>query len=164
MKLSSKMEVCLGNRNERSVRIYYEKAKDPEIRKRLPQKAQTVEEAIRDYKETLKPDASSYGKTILADGIYVGDIWCYCIDKDEEPNAMLSFCIFEKAYWSGGIATKAVALFLDELRNKIGLKTIGAFVYLDNVASIRVLEKSGFVKIEEFDEEGRRSGYYQYSI
>ena len=156
------LEVCLGNRTVETVKIYFDKANQPEIKAVLPQKVQTVEEALEDYKETLLPNASSYGRTIIANGNYVGDIWCYCVDANEKPNAMLSYCIFEKAFWSQGIATEAVAMFLKEIRAKYALSTIGAFTFSENLASIRVLEKNGFAEIEEFSEEGRDSKYFQY--
>ena len=157
-------EICLGNRTAGTVSTYFEKANQPEIKAVLPQKAQTVEEALADYEETLHPNANSYGRTIIANENYIGDIWCYCIDADEEPNAMLSYCIFEKAYWSQGIATETVAMFLKEVRAKYTLNSIGAFTFSDNLASIRVLEKSGFTELEEFSEEGRDSKYFQYTF
>ena len=157
------MDICLGNRTAETVRVYFEKANQPEIKAVLPQKAQTVEDALADYRATILPNASSYGRTIIANGNYIGDIWCYCIDINEEPNAMLSYCIFEKAYWSQGIATEAVAMFLKEIRVKYALHTIGAFTFSDNLASIRVLEKNGFSEVEEFSEDGRSSKYYQYT-
>ena len=156
-------EVCLGDRTAETVRLYFEKANQPEIQAVLPQKARTVEEALEDYEKTLRPNARSYGKTVIANGNYIGDIWCYCMDAHEEPNAMLSYCIFEKAYWSQGIATKAVAMFLKEVRARFALRTIGAFTFSDNLASIRVLEKNGFTEIEEFSEDGRDSKYFQYT-
>lgn len=156
------MDICLGNRTAETVRIYFEKANQPEIKAVLPQKAQTVEEALDDYRETLLPNAVSYGRTIIVNGNYIGDIWCYCMDKNEEPNAMLSYCIFEKAYWSQGIATEAVTMFLKEIQEKYALSTIGAFTFSENLASIRVLEKNGFVELEAFSEDGRDSKYLQY--
>ena len=155
------MGICLGDRTAGTVRIYFRKANQPEIKAGLPQKAQTVEEALEDYRKTLLPDAKSYGKTIIANGNYIGDIWCYCIDLNQNPNAMLSYCIFEKAYWSQGIATAAVALFLKELRAKYEVNSIGAFTFADNPASIRVLEKNGFIVLEEFSEDGRDSKYLE---
>ena len=143
--------------------MYFEKANQPEIKAVLPQKAQTVEEALEDYGKTLLPDARSYGRTIVVNGNYIGDVWCYCIDMDEEPNAMLSYCIFEKAYWSQGIATEAIAMFLKEVRSKYALSTMGAFTFSDHLASIRVLEKNGFVELETFSEGGRDSKFFQYT-
>ena len=156
-------EIRLGDRTAETVRIYFEKAQQPEIKAVLPQKARTVEEALADFRATLLPNAASYGRTIIADGQYIGDIWCYCMDINEEPNAMLSYCIFEKAYWSQGIASKAVEIFLKEVRVKFALRTIGAFTFSDNLASVRVLEKNGFTEMEEFSEDGRDSKYFQYS-
>ncbi|CBK74650.1 hypothetical protein CIY_19280 [Butyrivibrio fibrisolvens 16/4] len=102
------MNITLEKRTADSVRTYFEKAKRPEIKQVLPQKAKTVEEALADYEQTLLPDAQSFGQTVYVDGKYVGDVWCYCIDMDDEPNCMLSFCIFELEYWNKGIATTAV--------------------------------------------------------
>lgn len=157
------MNISLRNRTDETVKIYFEKANRPEIEKVLPQKAQTVEEALEDYRASLLPGAGSHGKTIYVDENYIGDIWCYCIDVHEEPNAMLSYCIFEKTYWSQGIATEAVTMFLKEIQDRYKLRTIGAFTFSENLASIRVLEKNDFDLIEEFSEDGQDSKYFQYA-
>ena len=155
------MVITLGERTAETVRIYFEKANRPEIKKVLPQKAKTVEEALADYEKTRLPGATSFGQTILADGRYVGDIWCYCIDMEDEPNCMVSFCIFELESWSKGIATAALKLFIEAIRAKYGVKTIGAFTYANNLASISVLEKNGFSVMEEFEENCVLSKYLQ---
>ena len=156
------MEIQLKERTQETVAIYFEKAQNPKIKKSLPQKAQSLEEAVNDYKKTLLPGATSYGKTIWVDEIYVGDIWCYCIDLEEEPNAMLSYCIFEESFWNKGIATSAVEIFLQEILIKYQLTSIGAFTYASNIPSIRVLEKNQFLTREEFIEDGLASVYLQY--
>ena len=155
------MVITLGERTAETVRIYFEKANRPEIKKVLPQKAKTVEEALADYEKTRLPGATSFGQTILADGRYVGDVWCYCINMDDEPNCMVSFCIFEMESWSKGIATAALKLFIEAIRTRYGVKSIGAFAYANNLASIRVLEKNGFSVMEEFEEDGVWSEYLQ---
>ena len=155
------MVITLGERTAETVRIYFEKANRPEIKKVLPQKAKTVEEALADYEKTRLPGATSFGQTILADGRYVGDIWCYCINMEDEPNCMVSFCVFELESWSKGIATAALKLFIEAIRAKYGVKTIGAFTYANNLASISVLEKNGFSVMEEFEENGVLSKYLQ---
>ncbi len=70
-----------------------------------------MEEALEDYYKTLLPGAASYGRTIWRNDTYVGDIWCYCIDPSGEPNAMISYCIFDSAFVGLGIATQALKLF-----------------------------------------------------
>lgn len=47
------MNISLRNRTDETVKIYFEKANRPEIKKVLPQKAQTVEEALEDYRASL---------------------------------------------------------------------------------------------------------------
>ena len=156
------MIVTLENRTADSVKTYFEKANRPEIKQVLPQKAKTVEEALTDYEKTLLPNAGSFGQTVYVDGKYVGDVWCYCIDKNDEPNCMLSFCIFELKYWSMGIATTAVKMFIQNICARYHVKSIGAFTFADNQASIRVLEKNGFIVMGEFEEDGVLSKYLQF--
>ncbi len=155
------MEITLDERTAETVRIYFERSQQPEIKAMLPQKAKTVEEALQDFRDTLLPTAASFGRIIRADGIYVGDVWCYCIDPADAPNAMLSFCVFDPAFRNRGTATWAVALFLREIREKYRIGSVGAFTYSENGASRRVLEKNGFSAVEEFVEDGRASWYYE---
>ena len=156
------MLITLEKRTVDTVTTYFEKSNRPEIKQVLPQKAKTLEEALEDYEKTLLPDASSFGQTIYVNGRYIGDVWCYCVDMEEEPNCMVSFCIFEPEYWSKGIATTALNLFIQNIRIKFGIKTIGAFAFSNNYASIKVLEKNGFAVMEEFEEDGVLSKYLQF--
>lgn len=154
--------IRLCDRTEETVKVYFEKSKYEEIKRFLPQKANSVEEALEDYKRTLLPNATSFGKTIWLDEKYIGDIWCYCIDKNGTPNAMISYCVFDKKYWKKGIATEALRLFIKEIEECFQLKSFGAFTYSENVASIHVLEKNGFKLIETLVEDNVESKYYQY--
>ena len=158
------MTVELKERTESHVRTYFVRTRDPEIQARIPQTAEAVEQAVADFEKTLLPGATSFGRTIYVDGSYVGDIWCYCIDLQEEPNAMVSYCLFEKAFWNKGVCTEALRQFELETVPRFGLKSLGAFTYCDNISSIRVLEKNGFAKMEEFMEGGRLSVYCQKEI
>lgn len=158
------MNVTLGRRTAETAAIYFEKTSNAAIRKVLPQKAQTVEEAVADFYASKRPGASSYGRTILAAGQYVGDVWCYCIDPGGTPNAMVSYCVFERALWGQGVASKALNMFLSEIAGKYGFKTVGAFTYSSNLPSIRVLEKNGFRRVEELVEDGVSSQYFQLDL
>ena len=155
------MNITLHARTAETVAIYFEKAQQPEIRRMLPQKAKSMEEALKDFAKSQLPGAASYGRTIHADGKYVGDVWIYAIDTDDTPNAMLSYCILDMELWGAGVATEAVRLFLEEITAKFCLTTVGAFTYAENADSIRVLEKNGFILVEEFTEDGVVSRYYQ---
>lgn len=76
-------------------------------------------------------------------------------------NAMISYCIFDKVYWRKGIATEALRMFLAEIVEKFGLKSVGAFTYSANESSIKVLLKNGFIDAETFVEDGIESKYFQ---
>ena len=159
------MEITLGVRTAETAALYFERtSSSPSIRKTLPQKARTVDEAVADFYDTQKPAASSFGRTILADGRYVGDVWCYCIDPADTPNAMVSCCVFEQDLWNLDVASTSLGLFLGEIGPKFGLSTVGAFTFADNLPSIRVLEKNGFTLVEEFTEDGVLSRYYQRNL
>lgn len=155
------MTVELRERTEAHVRIQYEKIRDPEIWAMIPMTEKTLEQTLADYEKTLLPGAASYGRTIYVDGVYVGDIWCYGIDLEEEPNAMVGYCLFEKSLWGRGVATEALKQFQEIAVPRFGLKTMGGIAYCTNKASLRVLEKNGFKKVEEFAEDGVLSAYYQ---
>ena len=158
------MIVSLHQRTEAHVRTYFQRTQDVEIKEMLPSSAETVEDALAMFRHTQEPGADSFGRTVYADGVYVGDVWCYDIQQEEAPNAMLSYCLFDKACWGKGIATEAVRLFLAEIKARYAVNSVGAFAYADNAASLRVLEKNGFVCVEEFEEDGRRSGYWESAL
>ena len=66
------MKILLNDRTEETVRIYFEKSQQTEIKTMLPQKAKSVEEAVSDFYKTLLPDSTSYGRTIIVDNRYIG--------------------------------------------------------------------------------------------
>ncbi|MBD5501885.1 MAG: GNAT family N-acetyltransferase [Lachnospiraceae bacterium] len=157
------MKIELRDRTADTVITYFHQTRDPEVRKYLPQKAAAENEALADFEKTQQPGSTSYGRTIYVDGKYIGDIWCYCIGSDE-PNAMLSYCIFDKTYWDKGVATQAVQLFLGEIIGRFGIKSVGAFTYSANIGSIKVLRKTGFICAETFIEDGVESQYFQKGL
>lgn len=154
------MTITLQDRTEETAAVYFRRVHTPAIQRTLPQKAETLEEALAEFRKSREPGAKSYGRTIWADGTYVGDVWCYCMDPAGDPQAMVSYCVFEQELWGRGIAGKALGLFLKEVRERFGLERVGAFTFAANAASIRVLEKNGFRMEEDFVEDGVESRYY----
>ncbi len=151
----------LRSRTEAHVKEYYHRIQDAEIRRMIPLKDQSLEDALNDYYYSISPDSKSYGCTIYVDDIYVGDVWCYCIDLANTPHAMLSYCLFSKQYWGYGITTAAVKLFVKAIRKEYGITKIGAFTYTDNAASIGVLKNCDFQLVETFIENGVSSSYFE---
>ncbi len=79
-------------------------------------------------------------RTILSDGEVVGSILAY---KDEETPE-ISYWV-DKARWGQGITTAAVGQFLEEVTER----PLRARAVVDNVSSIRILERWGFERVGE---------------
>jgi len=156
------MNISLQARTRDHVKTFWEKTQDKEIQSMFPSSISCLEEALTLFGNSLQNNATSYGKVILVDGLYVGDIWCYGIDATHEKTAMLSIVIFDKSKWGLGIATTLIPSFLDEVFHRYPIHSIGAFTYASNQRSLRALQKSGFLSLETFIEDGIKSIYLEY--
>ena len=67
------------------------------------------------------------------------------MDPSGDPQAMVSYCLFQQSLQGRGAATEALRLFLDEIKDRFSLERVGAFTFTENTASIRVLEKNGYI-------------------
>lgn len=156
------IRVALIPRTAEHVRIYWKRIQDEEIRKRIPLQSLSLEETLAQFEASRRPGAGSFGMCIEADGVYVGDIWCYGIHGDDEKTAMLSFLIFEKSLWGKGAGSEAARLFCQEVLSRYGIRRLGAFTYAENIGSPKALEKAGFLEKERFLEEGKLSVYLEW--
>ena len=88
---------------------------------------------------------------------FVGTISIKKIDLVNKK-ADLGYWIGEQ-YWGRGIATECLKLIIDyAFSAELGLKRLCAYVFPENKASIRVLEKNGMNKIGEVNEYHKLSG------
>jgi ribosomal-protein-alanine N-acetyltransferase len=92
----------------------------------------------------------------------VGIVSLKNIDSDNKK-ANVGYWIGEQ-YWGNGLATESVALIINYAFSVLGLEEISAYVYSENKASIRVLEKNGMTKKEEVNEYNQMSGRYKNTI
>jgi len=144
------------------VKNFWEKSQDEEIERLFPFNRGTLSDAIKLYEESLKPGARSYGKIISVDNKYIGDVWCYGIDEVVEKLAFVSIVIFDKTYWGKGIGKTVLKQFCELIFDKYDVTKLCAFTYKHNEGSIRALESIGFKMIEEFEEDGVLSYYYEF--
>lgn len=93
------------------------------------------------------------------DSSLVGIISLKNIDLDNK-NANLGYWIGE-LYWGNGIASESVALVINHSFSVLGLEEVYAYVYSENKASMRVLEKNGMTKKGEANEYSKKLGRYQ---
>ncbi len=103
-------------------------------------------DAFDEHWERIRRDPATVVRTVLADGEPVGNVLAF----EESGRRVVGYRI-AREHWGRGIATGALAAFVDELVER----PLWATVAPGNAASVRVLEKCGFAlegEIEEGDE------------
>jgi ribosomal-protein-alanine N-acetyltransferase len=94
--------------------------------------------------------------------VFVGAISLKNIDLVNKK-ADLGYWIGEQ-YWGRGIATECVRLVIHYALSELELEEVSAYVFPDNKASIRVLEKNGMKKKGQVNEYHKISGRYRISL
>lgn len=84
---------------------------------------------------------NDYRCAILADGVYVGNI--YLTDIDGKA-ANYHIFIGNKEYWGKGVAKKASLLILDYAFNTLKLETVKLKVRKENTSAFMLYKKLGF--------------------
>ena len=130
--------IKLRDVREEDVAIFFEQQLDP-VANRMA--AFTVEDpadrlAFEDHWRRILADSAITIKTIMADGAVVGHIERF--ERFGLPE--ISYWL-GREFWGKGIATQALASFLDEVKER----PLFARAAKDNLASRRVLEKCGFL-------------------
>lgn len=85
--------------------------------------------------ERIRATPSVVTRTILADGAVVGSVLSY----QEEGRTEVTYWI-DRARWGKGIASAALATFIDLL----DVRPLRARAAADNIGSVKVLERCGF--------------------
>jgi RimJ/RimL family protein N-acetyltransferase len=119
--------------------IVYEHQLDPEATRMAAFPARGREAYLAHWAKILA-DETVGKKTILFDGQVAG----YIVSFEQDGDRNVGYWI-GRAYWGKGIATRALAAFLDHET----ARPLYARVAKQNVGSIRVLEKCGFVVCRE---------------
>ncbi len=114
---------------------------DDKVRK---QEKSWLKKVIANYK---KNNPEFYALAIILNKKLIGN----CIaEKFDLNNKTLEIGFWiGKDYWNKGNTTKALKIFLKEIVKKFKVKKVYAHCRKNNVASTRVLEKVGFVFINE---------------
>lgn len=100
--------------------------------------------AAFDARTRILADPETIIRTVLADGEIAGSVLVYGLGEEPEVSYWLG-----REFWGSGIATTALGIFLEE----VTVRPLAARVVKDNIRSLRVLERCGFVVV------GEGSGY-----
>ena len=133
--------VLLRDVEEGDLRVFFEHQLDQEATRMAAFPARSREAFLAHWNRILG-DESVIKKTILFEGEVAGNVVSFVHAGEREIGYWIG-----KEYWGMGVATQALAVFLD-LEER---RPLYAYVAKHNVASIRVLQKCGF---EASGEEG----------
>ncbi|MBI5565179.1 MAG: GNAT family N-acetyltransferase [Chloroflexi bacterium] len=127
--------VQLRNVIDSDLPIFFEQQNAPEANHMANFPARD-EAAFMAHWAKVRRDETNLLRTIVADDQVVGNIVCFEMNGQREVGYWLG-----RAYWGQGFATQALAAFLPEIEQR----PLYGYVAKHNRASIRVLEKCGFV-------------------
>ncbi len=96
------------------------------------------------------------------DGLKLGTCGFHCWDK-ANGCCDIGYDLFPD-YWGNGYMTEALQKILGFARVDMGVKLIHACIYPDNLASIRLAEKNGFVFQGKMQDEVFRGERYPHKI
>lgn len=114
--------------------IFYRHQAD-EAAARMAGFSSRTEEAHVTHWQKIMADADNILRTVVVDGAVAGNVVSFIMDGVREVGYWIG-----REFWGRGIATAAVAAFLEEVK----IRPLYAHVAKTNPGSMRVLEKCGF--------------------
>jgi RimJ/RimL family protein N-acetyltransferase len=133
---------------ESDLDTFYEQQREPEANRMALFPARDREAFDAHWKRVLADDTLTT-KTIVWEGRVAGNAGCWPQDGRRYVGYWLG-----REFWGKGLATRALAELADEVKER----PLHAWVARSNVASIRVLEKCGFVVVGERAEVDEKLG------
>ena len=124
---------------EADLPVFYDYERDPEASAMAAFPSRSRDAFMAHWARTLAND-SALTWTIVCDGEVAGNIGCW----EDDGRRLIGYWI-GREFWGRGLATQALA----ELLDVVDARPLHAYVVKSNVASIRVLDKCGFVKVGE---------------
>ena len=131
--------VRLRDVEDRDIDVFFDHQADPQAVEMAAFPARDHDQFAAHWAK-IRADETLLARTIVADGMVAGNIGSWPQDGQQ----LLGYWI-GREYWGRGVATRALALFVDE----VSIRPLYAHVAVHNVGSIRVLEKCGFQRDRE---------------
>jgi RimJ/RimL family protein N-acetyltransferase len=121
--------------------LFFEHQRDPEA-VRMAAFAARDRTAFMAHWAKIRADETTVLQTVVASDRVVGNV----VSWEESGIRAVGYWI-DRHVWGRGIATKALALFLDRVTSR----PLYGYVAVSNAGSIRVLEKCGFRQVTAND-------------
>ena len=126
--------VCLRRVEDRDLDVFFDHQADPKAVEMAAFPARDKEQFAAHWART-RADDTGVMRSIVADGMVAGNI----VSWQENGQRLLGYWV-GREYWGRGVATQALARFVDE----VSTRPLYAHVAVHNVGSIRVLDKCRF--------------------
>jgi len=120
--------------------IFFEHQIDPDAVRMAAFPARERDAFMTHWRTQILGNAANGAKTVLADGKVAGNV----VSWTQDGKRLVGYWI-GRGYWGNGIATRAVSEFLTHETTR----PIYAWVAEHHIASIRVLEKCGFLRCDD---------------
>ena len=133
--MSAQETVTLRDVTEADLPVFFEFQRDPVANEMAAFPARDREAFMEHWTSNIIGNDAGWNRTILLDGDVVG----YILSWTDAGDTLVGYWI-GREHWGKGVATRALALFLEEVETR----PLHAHVAKHNVGSIRVLEKCGF--------------------
>jgi RimJ/RimL family protein N-acetyltransferase len=134
-------DVRLRSVEDSDVDVFFDQQADPEATAMAAFPARDYERFAAHWAK-IRADDANILRTIVADGMVAGNICSW----PDDGQRLLGYWI-GREYWGRGVATQALARFVDEVSSR----PLHAHVATHNAGSIRVLEKCGFERDPELE-------------
>ena len=125
---------------ERDLETFYEHQTDPEATAMAVFGAREREPFMQHWHERILQNPENYARTITVDGQVAGNLLSWSMEGERYVGYWIG-----REFWGLGVATAGMQALVNEIEERplIGL------VVVTNIGSQRVLEKSGFTRIEK---------------
>ncbi len=118
--------------------IFFEHQRDPVAAEMAAFPSRDREPFMEHWTTRILNDERSIARTVLVDERVAGNVLCFDRGDKREVGYWIG-----REFWGQGVATRALSAFLSEVSER----PLYAGVAKHNVASVRVLEKCGFVVV-----------------
>lgn len=136
-----KSEVYIRDVEDGDLELFFEHQRDPESTEMAAFPARDRDRFLAHWAK-IRADETVSTQTIVVDGHVAGNVGSW----DQSGMRAVGYWI-DRAYWGRGVATRALARFLGQVKER----PLYAWVAAHNVGSIRVLQKCGFTQIAAED-------------
>ncbi len=127
-------EVYIRDVEDEDLEVFFEHQADPAATRMAAFPAREREEFLAHWAR-LRGDSTIFARTIVAGGQVAGNM----VSWEQSCQRLVGYWIGPR-FWSRGIATKALTLFVDQVQER----PLYAHAAAHNAGSIRVLQKCGF--------------------